>query len=1186
MNKTFSIKAQLFSLLGLLLLLMALSLGVALRYLETQNDKNQYVTDVVAQRTIVAQQWIVSLLESARHMRNTLILEDTDKIKNELDSLNLEILERKKRLDELKKLSTDSASFALFTAISDSRDIYLPKELEFIRLIQAGNFKEARAQLLNSSRPAQLDYVDKLYKYINPALNELKSAEILAKAEMETARSQVVVLGLLAMVFGAITGWWVLRSLLRQLGGEPQYAVELANRIAMGDQAVQVNLKPGDQSSLLYAIKAMAHALTINQQSKERNDWVKTGLVELSVVTRRELPPVELAYEVLTYTINRLQGVVGAMYFYHANTRVLERVASQGLLDEDLDHREANIAFELGQGLVGLAAQHQRLQLVNSLPSGYLRTRSGTGSGTPEALVLVPLIDASGLVGLLEIGSFQPFDEVMLEFIESAKEGIGVGLGSALARQRTHELLATTQAQSEELQSQQEELEQNNEELREHAQALDAQRRELDSRNVALRNSTAEIEWRAQELERVSRYKSEFLANMSHELRTPLNSMLMLSALLHDNREQTLTEKQSQFAAAIHAAGQDLLTLINDILDLSKIEAGQVDYLIEEHGLDALLQPLEQMFAPLAQQKSLQLNFVVNEDAPKLLRIDLRRTQQILKNLLSNAIKFTDTGYVDLKISMLDAAMSPLRVPSMVFAVSDSGIGIAEDKQSLVFEAFKQADGGINRSYGGTGLGLSISRQLAIGLEGQLNLVSKPGHGSTFSLLLPLQLAVHIDDSKMAFAVDSLSASSIAADVVSDKIQRQQGRQILIVEDDANFRSVLLERCQQHHLSALTAADGQAALALAEQYLPAAILLDVMLPKLNGWDLMRHLQSQPQTAKIPVHFITALDERAHAFELGASSFATKPISIAQLDALLEQVAQQIAMTPWRILIVEDDAVQAYALSELLNSPTIQVDIAPSAQQALHLLEQGHFDALILDLGLSDMKGEDLLQLIRQQYSIQQLPILVHSGQYQSSAQERQLRHLAQVVIVKGEYSPIRVRLELQTLLDAKSVREENLLTTSVIKDDAVPDPANVHASSNLLNLKGRTILLADDDIRNVFAIGSLLSYYGVVLIEAENGREALELLEKNPQIELVLMDIMMPEMDGYTAMRAIRSTIDRPNLSRLPIIAMTAKTMPGDRELCLEAGANDYIAKPIDNEILLSMLQVWLVNAKHRDAHA
>jgi CheY-like chemotaxis protein/signal transduction histidine kinase len=926
----------------------------------------------------------------------------------------------------------------------------------------------------------------------------------------------------------------------------------------------------------------MAHALTLNQHSKERNDWVKTGLVDLNVITRRELPPEKLAQEVLLYTLQRLQGVVGALYFYNAGDRQLERVASQGLLDEMQDKRDAATGFLLGQGLVGLAAQNQRVHLINSLPSGYLHASSGTGGATPETLVLVPLSDAGGLIGLLEIGAFQPFDEAMLEFIELAREGIGVGLGSALARQRMHELLETTQAQSEELQSQQEELEQNNDELREHAQALDTKRRELDLRNAELRNSSAEIEWRAQELERVSRYKSEFLANMSHELRTPLNSMLMLSALLQDNREHTLTEKQSQFAAAIHAAGQDLLILINDILDLSKIEAGQVDYVIEEHTLDELCAPLQQMFGPLAHQKALQLDFVINKDVPASLNLDLRRTQQILKNLLSNAIKFTSEGRIELKLFVLDAANSPLSIPTLGFAVSDSGIGIAQDKQLLVFEAFKQADGGISRSYGGTGLGLSISRQLAMGLRGQLNLVSEPGHGSTFSLLLPLQIADHVSSPAVLSTVDSPVSTSTTTEIEQRLPQQHQSRQVLIVEDDANFRSILLERCQQHDLAAITAADGETALALAQQYLPSAILLDVMMPKLNGWEVMRHLQSNELTSKIPVHFITALDDRAQALELGAASFATKPITLEQLDGLLNRVAQSIASEPWRILIVEDDTIQAYALSEILSCPTMQVDIANSAHQALQCLDHVQYDALILDLGLGDMKGEELLKLIRERYSIQQLLVLVHSAHSQSPTQERHLRHLAQSIIIKGEYSPSRVRLELQTLLNAKLDHAINPPTSSSSSTPSLFDKVNVtlqhdvQATSSLLELKGRTILLADDDVRNVFAIGSLLSYHGVHLIEAENGREALELLEKNPQVELILMDIMMPEMDGYSAIRAIRANAKRPEQARLPIIAMTAKTMPGDRELCLDAGANDYIAKPLDNEILLSMLQVWL----------
>ncbi|MBB4845937.1 signal transduction histidine kinase/CheY-like chemotaxis protein [Paucibacter oligotrophus] len=1027
-----SFKAQLFGLLALLLLLMASSVGVALRYLDVQNEKNDYITDVVAERVIVAEQWITSLLESARHIRNTLILDEPALIGKELVGLREEIQERKDHLAELKRLSNDVASRRLFEQIISAREIYLPLEQDFARLIDTGQFKAAKTQLLTTARPAQLAYLDRLYKYIEPAREQMRKAAAASTAEMESVRRQVLGLGVLTVLFAGLIGWRVTRNMLRQLGGEPQAAVAFANRIAQGEHHLEAPLARADQHSLMHALNAMARALTHNHLAKERSDWIKTGLAELNLITRRELPPQELGQAVLRYAMHRLQAVVGALYFYQAGSQDLQRVAAEGLLDEPGQSRR----FPLGQGLVGGAAQNAELQHISPLPAGYLRASSGTGEAAPAALLLLPLFDAGGLIGLLELGAFQGFDEMALEFSELAREGIGLGLGSALSRQRTHELLATTQAQSEELQSQQEELEQNNQELQAHAQALESQRRELDLRNAELGDSSRELERRAQELEQVSRYKSEFLANMSHELRTPLNSMLMLSALLQDDREQCLSEKQSKFAGAIHAAGQDLLSLINDILDLSKIEAGQVEYLFEPHTLDELIEPLRQMFTPLAQQKGLRLDFSLAPALPSPLRLDLRRTQQVLKNLLSNAIKFTQQGQVELKLQALTAADSPLGQATLALAVSDSGIGIAADKQALVFEAFKQADGSISRSYGGTGLGLSISRQLAQGLQGQLNLLSQIGQGSTFTLLLPLE-------PRAGAAVDPPPPASSS---------------------------------------------------------PAA---------------------------------------------GA-----------------------------RLLIVEDHPTEAYALSELLSGPGMQIDIASSGRQALDRLQQARYDALVLDLGLGDMRGEDLLQQIRQQHSSASLPVLVHSGRQPTPSQERSLRHLAQALIVKGDHSPARVRQDLQALLAQRPPPADQAAGSS-----APAAPAATALAAEISSLRGRTVLLADDDMRNVFAIGSLLSYHGVRLIEAENGHEALSLLSANPQIELILMDIMMPEMDGYAAMRAIRALgpgSAHPEQARLPIIAMTAKTMPGDREACLAAGASDYIAKPLDKEQLLSMMQVWL----------
>jgi CheY-like chemotaxis protein/signal transduction histidine kinase len=1147
------------------------------------------VTGVIAARALVAQEWIVSLLESGRNIRNTLILENKDLIANELTLLRAEITERAKLLQQLKKLSDDTKTEELFDYVDLTRATYLPLEQDFIKLIEDGDYKEARIQLLTKSRPAQLKYIDALYKYIEPARRELESTVETTTKEMEQVQIYMIALTLITIFLGAITAWWVGRSLLGQIGGELKYAVELANRIAIGERNVDVVTNPNDKNSLLYALKIMADSIFQSEKNKQKDEWIKTGLMDLGVITRRELTPTELAREVLSYTVERVQGVVGALYYFHEKNRKLHRMATFGLNDVGQNEQNPSFEFMLGHGLVGAAAQSKKISLISPLPKGYFQVESGTGSATPANLLLLPLSDASGLVGVLEIASFQNFDDTSIEYLEQAREALGIGIGSALARQRTIELLVTTQAQGEELQAQQEELEANNKELRLHTQILDEQRRELDIRNEKLIDSNKEVEWRAQELERVSRYKSEFLANMSHELRTPLNSMLMLSSLLQDNREQTLNAKQIKFAGAIHAAGMDLLALINDILDLSKIEAGQVDYLFESFTADELCSPLMQMFLPLAQQKGVQLVFDVSPNLPEQYSLDLRRTQQVLKNLLSNALKFTAKGRVELKLDYKDAATSPLGVPTLAMDVIDSGIGIASDKQALVFEAFKQADGGITRSYGGTGLGLSISRQLALGMQGQLNLVSQLGQGSTFTLLLPLSQQTQ---ASADLAVTEKSLEHIN-DSESDPVEEQTSKkrnQILIIEDDKQFLGILVDRCQQQGLVTLTATDGLMGLKLAEQHLPVAILLDVMMPKLSGWEVMRHLQSQALTKQIPVHFITALDESDRALRLGAASYSSKPIDINQLDTLLIDIASQMHKQAKRVLVVEDDPTHAFALSELLRSNNLDVEIAESTLQAQRLLAQSDFDAVILDLGLNETDGEDLLRQVRENYTMEQLPVLVHSGIQIDTIKERNLLRMAQVVIVKGEYSTDRVIQELRVLLgmqnDSVDLLKLNapIKLESVVNHDQVLTPRVSEDKSNFANLNGRTILLADDDIRNVFAISSLLTYYGVTLLEAENGQEALDLLVQNPKIELILMDIMMPVMDGYTAMREIRTNDNYSQQKNIPIIAMTAKTMPGDRESCITAGASDYIAKPINNEILLSMMQVWLATNRNLNA--
>jgi Signal transduction histidine kinase len=846
----------------------------------------------------------------------------------------------------------------------------------------------------------------------------------------------------------------------------------------------------------------------------------------------------------------------------------------------------------LGEGLAGQAAHDGQPRWLDGLQAQHLRISSALGSSAPGAVLVAPLQVDAKVCGVIELGFVgTPANaEAIRQLAVQVGEPVAVALRSALYRQRMAELLEQTQRQSEELQAQQEELRVSNEELEEQSRALQESQARLEAHQADLEQTNARLEEQAQrlerqrqdlviaqqalqlkakELEKANRHKSEFLANMSHELRTPLNSSLILSKLLADNRDGNLSDEQVRFARSIHSANNDLLRLINDILDLAKIEAGHVELNLERVAVAEVVQRLHDIFAPMAEHKGLQWTTRVDPAVGETLLTDDQRLQQVLRNLLSNAVKFTERGAVALEV------FQPL--PGRIaFAVRDTGVGIAPEQHGVVFEAFRQADGSTSRKYGGTGLGLSISRELAHQLGGEIRLQSAPGQGSVFTLELPvvLQLPQAPPPAPHPAPVPARPAPDHAeppapqaappAQAARDdrhRLQRPQ-RVILAVEDDARFAEVLYTLVHELDFDCLLADTGAEALQPAQRFQPAGILLDMSLPDQSGLSVLEQLKRDPATRHIPVHVVSLHDRVQTALELGAIGYAVKPVDRSQLAGVIRRIEERLDRRRARVLVVEDDASLRDSIRALLGATQAEITTSGTVADALDQLSSHTYDCVVMDLALPDGSGYDLLEAMSRSTEYSFPPVIVYTGRSLTPGEEQQLRRYSRSIIIKGARSPERlldeVTLFLHSVESSLPPDQQRLLQQARTRDSV---------------LDGRTVLLVEDDVRNVFALASVLEPLGVQLELARNGREALERLQQLERVDLVLMDLMMPEMDGLTTIRHLRAD---PVLQSLPVIALTAKAMPDDRERCLEAGADDYIAKPIDVDRLVSLCRVWV----------
>ncbi len=985
---------------------------------------------------------------------------------------------------------------------------------------------------------------------------------------------------------------------------------DVATAVTKGDLSRSVAVDAsGEVASLKDNINEMIRNLRDTTDKNAAQDWLKTNLAKFTRLLQGQRDLITVSRTILSELAPVVQAQHGVFYLNEGQNgdpdlRLLASYAYS-------ERKHLGNRFRGGEGLVGQCALEGQPILLTEVPPDYVQVSSGLGAAAPLSIVVLPVLFEGDVKAVIELASFYRFSDVHLTFLNQLTESIGIVLNTIGATMRTEELLKQSQSLATELQTrqqeltetnarleqqarslqaseerlrqQQEELQQTNEELEEKAELLARQNMEVENKNREIELARAAIEEKAEQLALTSKYKSEFLANMSHELRTPLNSLLILSKMLAQNGEGNLTPKQVEFATTIHASGSDLLELINEILDLSKIESGTMEVDVQTFSVADLRDQLERTFRQLASDKGLDFTINVGPDAPAAIETDAKRLQQVLKNLLSNAFKFTDHGSIRLDIGpagggwSADQATLKSAPRVLAFAVTDTGIGIPPEKHRIIFEAFQQADGTTSRKYGGTGLGLSISRELARLLGGEIKLASTPGQGSTFTLFIPQgtdvlrrMVPTPLPPDRMPMrrphraAAPSNVVDVVPEAVIDDDRDRimPDDQVVLVVEDDRSFLPILVGMARQKGFRAVATTRGDNAIAFAHRYHPSAITLDISLDETDGWTVLDRLKHDPTTRHIPVHVISATDERHRSMTQGALAHLTKPATQEALDEAFGRIKGFVERRVKTLLVVEDDDRQRDSIIELIGNGDVKTTAAATGHQALELIGQNGYDCMVLDLGLSDMSGFELLDELRRRDILQSLPVIVYTGKELSKREETELRRVAETIIVKDVKSPDRLLDETALFLHRV---QENLPEPKrkLLEQLQYSDPA----------LAGKTVLIVDDDIRNIFALTSVLEQYKMNVLYAENGREGIDLLRATPGIDIVLMDVMMPELDGYEATREIRAT---PEFARLPIIALTAKAMKGDRELCIEAGASDYITKPVDNEQLISLLRVWL----------
>ena len=1079
-------------------------------------------------------------------------------------------------------------------------------------------------------------------------------------------------LGGQAEVPGAAGTWRALtdnvNAMANSLTAQVRAIKDVAIAVTNGDLTRTITVEArGELDELKRNINQMIANLKETTEQNAQQDWLKTNLAKFSRMMQGQ-KDLESISRLIMSELTPLVGAHHGAFFLAEDERgtVLKLIASYAYKQrKTLANR-----FREGEGLVGQAALEKKPILLTGVPDDYIVISSGLGEAPPRNIMVLPVLFEGEVKAVIELAAFNPFSQIHQVFLDQLAESVGVVINMIAANMRTEELLEQSQKLTQELQSQskelqqqqeelrrtnaeleaqartlkaseealrdqQEELQQVNEELEEKASLLAEQNRKVEQKNAEVEAARRELEDKAEQLALSSKYKSEFLANMSHELRTPLNSLLILAKLLSDNKDGNLTEKQVEYSTTILQSGTDLLNLINDVLDLSKVEAGKMEINATDVYLKDVASYVDRTFRPLADQKGLELNVTIDSDVPDSLWTDGQRLQQVLKNLLSNAFKFTHDGSVSLTMRKADKGRrfgNPTLDQAddvIAFAVADTGIGIAKDKQRLVFEAFQQADGTTSRKYGGTGLGLSISREMSRLLGGEIRVESAEGEGSTFTLFLPREWPGEPDDyhdddegghrgghggggnGGNGGSGSRRGPSPVAATPAPGPaaLRRRRGAQaaqlqqqdeddeagggapaqerrrrprdpqsvgihddrssvepgdrvVLIVENDVAFARILLDMAREKGFKALVALDGETGLDLVQEYGPDAVTLDIDLPGIDGWTVLDRLKHSPDTRHIPVHIVSGVGKRQRGLRQGALSYLEKPVSKDALDSAFERIQSFLSDGVKRLLVVEDDETQRNSIIELVGDDDVEITAVGTAEEALRELSEKHYDCMVLDLGLQGMDGFKLLEQVKGFEGVQDLPIIIYTGKELSREEETQLRRYAETIIVKDVKSPERLLDETALFLHRIEAK---------LPDQKRRMLERLHSTDSLF--AGKKVMIVDDDMRNIFSLTSVLESQGMAVVFAENGKDALEVLAAQPDVDIVLMDVMMPEMDGYETTKAIR---DMPEHAELPIISLTAKAMKGDREKSIASGASDYITKPVDTDQLLSLMRVWL----------
>ncbi|PSL25029.1 response regulator [Chitinophaga ginsengisoli] len=962
----------------------------------------------------------------------------------------------------------------------------------------------------------------------------------------------------------------------------------IAENISAGDYSIRVNDEEKDAlGGVSLSLNRMAASLEKAFNQLADKEWHQTGMAGLNDRMVGENDVNALAEDIIAFLTEYTNSQVGVLYLAGPDN-TLELTGSFAFVPA-----ENRRIIPVGQGLAGQCAASGKTMLLKEITPDNIIISYAAGEIRPANIIAVPVLYEGHIKGVVELASLSPYNHNELAFLEAATHNVGIAITTAENRRRMQELLEETQAQSEELQVQHGELENINTELEAQAQKLQASEEELrvqqeelqqanqeleersrllEDRNQVIVERNLEIQKKAEELEISTKYKSEFLANMSHELRTPLNSILLLSRLMAENNDKNLSTDQVESAQVIQSSGKGLLTLIDEILDLSKIEAGKMDLEIAHVPVHEICTDMEALFLPIAREKNLDLQVDIQADAPALIETDKMRLEQILKNLLSNALKFTARGVVTLQVASVPENDAFIR-----FSVKDTGIGIPADKQQIVFEAFQQADGSTRRKYGGTGLGLSISRELAKLLGGEIRLESEPGQGSEFIVTIP----VHPQEEKEQTAPptqqqaddvwkDALRAGDKRDDYIAAEIPEEiaddrndlkpNDKVILIVEDDTKYAGILLDFTRKRGYKGIVAVRGDHGVEMAQRYKPAAILLDIVLPVQSGWQVMEALKSNPATRPIPVHIISSLEAKKESLQKGAVDFIDKPLALDQMPRIFQQLENALTRNPKKVLIVEENPKHAEALAYFLENFNVSTEITGNITSSVTALRKKDVNCVILDMGVPDQHAYETLETVKGNPGLENLPIIIFTGKNLSRAEENRIRQYADSIVIKTAHS-------YQRMLD------EVALFLHLVEERADNKPGKKQHGPLKEVLEGKTVLIADDDVRNIFSLTKALEQHKMHIISALDGNEALQQLKNNPQVDIVLMDMMMPQMDGYETTRMIRET---PEHKHLPILAVTAKTMLGDREKCIRAGASDYISKPVDIDQLVSLLRVWL----------